>query len=178
MTEQEYNERVAQLRAHGTRLFRVSFWRQTPKISPDGKLIAAQGTLRTMICRFGVKKGVKGTQENRKEIETRNGLVTVYCMDPGKPHGFRTIKLENIVDVSPAKAPKKAGLPFTLTYNAQTLEYTMRGGPLERSWPAQPSYDAWTAYVLSQPEPTQPFFYAWADEARTNPNTPIERRLK
>ena len=58
------------------------------------------GTTRKMVCRLGVRKGVKGLERNRAEKDKKLGLMTVYDFNAdrgnGKQGGFRRINLRTL----------------------------------------------------------------------------------
>lgn len=68
----------------GSTVFRVVFVKRTT------------GELRTMLCRFGVKKGLSESGEGRKFEPTDRGLVGVWDM---QKDGYRMISVEGIREV-------------------------------------------------------------------------------
>lgn len=78
-------------------IFKLVFRRLTDKVV-DGQVIVKAGEPWTLTCRFGVRKGVKGTDPNRRENDIRGGYITVFSMEPND-QGFRRIKLDTIIEV-------------------------------------------------------------------------------
>lgn len=95
----QYLQRLEEIEAHGNKLFSIEFVRRNDK-KVKGVVVEPAGTVRRMICRLGVTKGVQGVQQGREQRDINNRLVTVYEM-AGDSSGFKCIPVDGIVSMSP-----------------------------------------------------------------------------
>lgn len=87
------------------KMFSVAFRRKTDK-KVGGVVVEPAGTIREMVARTGVQKGVKGViaPEVRKAEDAENNVLTVYDMavlEAGKDEkgAFRRINLSDLLTV-------------------------------------------------------------------------------
>lgn len=107
MTDSQMMKMLTDFYAHGNEFFKVKFRRRNDKIVA-GKVIAPAGSVREMVCRLHVSKGVKGEQppEKRREEDFRNRVLTVF--EQGSSGGFKRIPLDDVIEYSPYSTDAKA----------------------------------------------------------------------
>lgn len=106
------------------------------------------GTVTTMLCRYGVKKYLAGTGESQTNL--KEGRVSVYSFDRG---GYRTLKLNGILTI------KHGGVLYDFrNYHALlAMREGQIGEALMLSMPAG-EYEVPKDQVPGRTQPAQPGF--------------------